>query len=80
MLLLLVTADIVPSPPILVTLMMEAIHCSETSDLATATRRNIPEDRIPYSYRSETSNLTYTQFVCFGVTEFLLETLMFISF
>jgi hypothetical protein len=42
---LLVTANI-PSSPILVTLMMEAIHSSETSVLIGATHRNIPEDSI----------------------------------
>jgi hypothetical protein len=34
----------VPSTPILVTLMMEALSSSETSDHTRATRRNIPED------------------------------------
>jgi hypothetical protein len=36
----------VPSLPILVTLMMEAIRFSETSGLTRATRRNIREDEI----------------------------------
>jgi hypothetical protein len=49
---LLVRASVVPSSPILVT-MMKALSSSETSILIMATRLNISEDSILHSHRRE---------------------------
>jgi hypothetical protein len=53
MLRLLVTANIVPSSQIIVTLMMEVICSSEALVLPRPTRHDIPEDGILHSHHRE---------------------------
>jgi hypothetical protein len=58
------TANVIPSSPMLVTLMMDAISASETSVLTRATQHNIPEDGILHSHHCENLK-SYKQLRCF---------------
>jgi hypothetical protein len=55
---LLVTANVVPSSPILVTLMIEALLSSETSALTKATRRTYQKTAFFIATAVKTSILT----------------------
>jgi hypothetical protein len=77
---MLVTANVAPISPILVTLIMEPLRCSETSNLTRATRRNIREDGILLSMKRFWLNLIKTSdiyTVCVSVWRILNFALMF---
>jgi hypothetical protein len=55
---LVVTANVFPFPPIIFTLMMEAIISSEASILTTATLRHMPEHSIHIHRRENFKSYT----------------------
>jgi hypothetical protein len=68
---LLVTAN-VPSSPILVNLIMEALSSSETSVLTRITRHYIPEDAILHSHRRE---ILKSYILCNDFTDYIMPSL-----
>jgi hypothetical protein len=66
---LLVRANVVPSSPILLTLMMETLSSSETSVFTRATKHNILEDAFPH-----TANVVHSSLILFTL---MMEALSF---
>jgi hypothetical protein len=71
---LLITANVVPSSPILVTLMIETLRSSEMSVRTKAARRHIPEHGNLHSHRRENlkSYIALTDGPCIGIVVCLL--------